>query len=119
MIACAFILGLNVALIKALFQWNSSVFVVAAGGTATMNVPMAANTAMGFGQHSIFWMSALLTLYVMQRIFSVTQEQLNAYTKGMDTLYKDVKSDAKTTISGAKKTAKAIGSAIGWIKGKK
>ena len=119
MIACAFILGLNVALIKALFQWDSSIFVVAAGGTATMNVPMAANTAMGFGQHSIFWMSALLTLYVMQRMFSVTQEQLNAYTKGMDTLYKDVKSDAKTTISGAKKTAKAIGSAIGWIKGKK
>lgn len=119
MIACAFILGLNVALIKALFQWNSSVFVVAAGGTATMNVPMAANTAMGFGQHSIFWMSALLTFYVMQRMFDVTQEQLNSYTKGMDTLYKDVKNDAKTTISGAKKTVKTIGSAIGWIKGKK
>ena len=84
-----------------------------------MNVPMAANTAMGFGQHSIFWLSAILTFYVMQRMFDVTQEQLNSYTKGMDGLYKDLKSDTKTVIGGAKKTTQAIGTAIGWIKGKK
>ncbi len=119
MIACAFILGLNVALIKALFQWNTSVFVVAAGGTATANVPTVANSAMGFGQHSIFWLSAILTFYVMQRMFDVTREQLNSYTKGMDGLYKQVKGDAKTTFSNVKKTGKAIGTAIGWIKDKK
>ena len=119
MIACAFILGLNVALIKALFQWNTSVFVVAAGGTATANVPSVANSAMGFGQHSIFWLSAILTFYVMQRMFDVTREQLNSYTKGMDGLYKQVKGDAKTTVGNIKKTGKAIGTAIGWIKDKK
>ena len=119
MIACAFILGLNVALIKALFQWNSSVFVVAAGGAATSNVPTIANSAMGFGQHSIFWLSAILTFYVMQRMFDVTREQLNSYTKGMDGLYKQVKDDAKTTVGNVKKTGKAIGTAIGWIKDKK
>ena len=118
MISCAFILGLNVALIKALFQWNTSVFVVAAGGTATMNVPSVANSAMGFGQHSIFWLSAILTFYVMQRIFDVTRAQLNSYTKGMDGLYNQVKGDAKTTVSNIKKTGKAIGTAIGWIKKK-
>ncbi len=118
MIACAFILGLNIALIKALFQWNTSVFVVAAGGTSTANVPTVANSAMGFGQHSIFWLSAILTFYVMQRMFDVTREQLNSYTKGMDTLYKQVKGDAKTTVSNVKKTGKAIGTAIGWIKKK-
>lgn len=119
MIACAFILGLNVALIKALFQWNTSVFVVAAGGTATANVPTVANSAMGFGQHSIFWLSAILTFYVMQRIFDVTREQLNSYTKGMDGLYKQVKGDVKTTVGNIKKTGKTIGTAIGWIKDKK
>ena len=119
MIACAFILGLNVALIKALFQWNTSVFVVAAGGAATANVPTVANSAMGFGQHSIFWLSAILTFYVMQRIFDVTREQLNSYTKGMDTLYKQVKGDAKTTVGNVTKAGKAIGTAIGWIKDKK
>lgn len=118
MIACAFILGLNVALIKALFQWNTSVFVVAAGGAATANVPTVANSAMGFGQHSIFWLSAILTFYVMQRIFEVTREQLNSYTKGMDGLYKQVKGDAKATVSNIKKTGKTIGTAIGWIKKK-
>lgn len=118
MIACAFILGLNVALIKALFQWNSSVFVVAAGGAATANVPTVANSAMGFGQHSIFWLSAILTFYVMQRMFDVTREQLNSYTKGMDGLYKQVKGDAKATVGNLQKTGKTIGTAIGWIKKK-
>ena len=118
MIACAFILGLNVALIKALFQWNTSVFVVAAHGTATSNIPTVANSAMGFGQHSIFWLSAILTFYVMQRIFDVTREQLKSYTSGLDGLYNQVKNDTKTTVGNIKKTGKAIGTAIGWIKGK-
>lgn len=119
MIACAFILGLNVALIKALFQWNTSIFVVAAGGTATSNVPTVGGSAMGFGQHSIFWLSSILTFYVMQRIFDVTRQQLKSYTKGLDTLYNQVKSDTKTTVGNVKKTGKAMGTVAGWIKKKK
>lgn len=96
MIACAFILCVNIAVIKALFNWNSSVFVVGAGGSASSNVPNVAN-AMGFGQHSIMWLSTILTFYLMLRIFELTREQLRSYTKGVsDDLYKKVMSDTKT-----------------------
>lgn len=96
MIACAFILCVNIAVIKALFQWNSSVFVVSAGGSASSNVPNVAN-AMGFGQHSLMWLSTILTFYLMLRIFELTREQLRSYTKGVsDDLYKKVMSDTKT-----------------------
>ena len=95
MIACAFILCVNIAVIKALFQWNSSVFVVGAGGSASSNVPTVAN-AMGFGQHSIMWLSTILTFYLMLRIFELTRQQLRSYTKGVsDDLYKQVMSDTK------------------------
>lgn len=95
MIACAFILCVNIAVIKALFNWNSSAFVVAAGGSASTNVPSVAN-AMGFGQHSIMWLSTILTFYLMLRIFELTREQLRSYTKGVsDDLYKKVMSDSK------------------------
>lgn len=114
MIACAFILGLNVALIKALFQWNTSVFVVAAGGTATSNIPSIASNSMGFGQHSIFWISSIMTFYVMQRMFDITRDQLNSYTKGMDGLYKQVSGDTKTVAGRFKK----IGTVIKTIKKK-
>ncbi len=95
MIACAFILCVNIAVIQALFQWNSSIFVVAAGGSASSNVPNVAN-AMGFGQHSLLWLSAILTFYLMLRIFELTRQQLRSYTKDVsDDLYKQVMSDTK------------------------
>jgi len=119
MIACAFILCINVAVVRALFQWNSSVFVVAAGGTAVSNVPQVANHAMGFGEHSIFWLSAILTFYLMMRIFDLTRKQLDAYVGGgMDSLYNQVKSDTKTVWKGAKDWGKKVGKAVGWIKKK-
>lgn len=119
MIACGFILCINLAIIKALFQWDTSIFVVAAGGTATSNVPTAANSAMGFGEHSLTWMSAILTFYLMFRIFSMTQEQLQKYIGGgMDGLYKQVKSDAGTMTSNLKNWGQKIGTAIGWLKKK-
>ncbi len=120
MIACAFILCINVAVIHALFRWNSSVFVVSAGGTAVTNVPQIANTASGFGQHSLTWLSAILTLYLMFRIFKLTQEQLDAYVggKGMDGLYKNVTSDAKKLATNVKNIGTSIGKAAGWIKKK-
>ncbi len=96
MIACAFILCVNVSVIRALFQWSSSVFVVAAGGSASSNVPQVVNAGAGFGSHSVLWLSAILTFYLMFRIFNLTKEQLMAYAGGKsDALYKQVTSDAK------------------------
>ena len=119
MIACTFILCVNIAVIKSLFQWNSSVFVVAAGGTATSNVPTAVNNALGFGQHSILWLSSILTFYLMFRIFNLTREQLDSYVgKGMDNLYNQVKNDTKILTGRVKSVGSAIGTAMGWIKKK-
>lgn len=119
MIACAFILCINIAVVKALFQWNSSVFVVAAGGTATSNVPTVANNAMGFGEHSIMWLSAVLTFYLMFRIFNMTRGKLNDYVgKGMDNLYNQVKGDTNTAIKVGKGIADTVGLAFGWKKKK-
>ena len=96
MIACAFILCVNLAIVRALFNWSSSVFVVAAGGSAMTNAPSITNTAMNFGQHSVLWLSAILTLFIMQSIFAKTREKLDEYTKGVPRdLYKQVTGDAK------------------------
>lgn len=96
MIACAFILCINIAVIKAMFRWNTSVFVAATGGVATSNLPQVANSSMGFGQHSILWLSAALTFFVMFKIFELTRKQLEMYVgKGMDDMYNKVSKDAK------------------------
>lgn len=120
MIACAFILGINVAVIKALFNSNTSVFVVAAGGSASSNIPSAANNAMGFGQHSVMWMSAILTFYLMFKIFNLTQEQLRKYigNNNMEGLYNMTRKDAKTLISGTKKYYQGIKDAVSKFKKK-
>jgi hypothetical protein len=120
MIACAFILCINVAIIRALFQWNSSIFVVAAGGTATSNIPQqVASSSLGFGQHSVLWLSAIMTFYLMFKIFELTRKQLDMYVgKGMDGLYNNVTKDTKTLWEGSKKLGKQIGTAAGWIKKK-
>lgn len=94
MIACAFILCVNVAAVRALFQQGSSVFVVAAGGSASSNVPTVGAGALGFGEHSILWLSSILTFYLMLRIFDLTRERLNQYAPGADALYNKVKGDA-------------------------
>ena len=55
----------------------------------------------------------------MFRIFDKTQEQLKKYIGGdMDSIYKQVKSDAKTSVDIVKKWGTNIGKAAGWIKGK-
>ncbi len=95
MIACSFMLLVNIAIIKSLFQWTGSIFSVTAGGVATSNVPTVTNTATAFGEHSIMWLSSILTFYLMFKIFELTKEQLNKYTGGGDALYKKVTSDSK------------------------
>lgn len=120
MIACAFILVVNVAIVRALFQWNSSVFVAGANGSATANVPTVANSAMGFGQHSVLWLSTILTFYLMLRIFELTREQLDKYVgKGMNNLHDSVKKDAATTWKNANAYARKLTDAVGWTKKKK
>lgn len=109
MIACAFILCVNIALVRALFNWSSSVFVVAAGGVSTTNVPSITNSAMNFGQHSILWISALLTFFLMHNIFEMTRKRLDMYTKGTSRdLYNNVTGDAKTMWDKIKATPGAI-----------
>lgn len=96
MIACAFILCVNIAVVRALFNWSSSVFVVGAGGVSTSNIPSITNAAANFGQHSILWISSLLTFFLMQNIFKMTRERLDMYTKSTPrTLYNNVTGDAE------------------------
>ncbi|MBR2412432.1 MAG: hypothetical protein IKB10_02085 [Alphaproteobacteria bacterium] len=120
MIACAFILCINLAVIKALFHWNSSVFVSATGGSAYSNLPTPeAVNAIGFGNHSVTWMSAILTFYLMYKIYQMTQKQLETYIGGgMDKLYKQVGGDVSTMWKGIKKTTGAFNDAVGWFKKK-
>lgn len=120
MIMCAFMLGINIAIIKSLFLWNSSIFVVATNGAAQSNVPTIANSTTGaFGEHSILWLSSILTFYLMFKLFNLTREQLNSYVgKGADDMYKKATSDTKTLWGGVKNTGKTIGKAVEWIKSK-
>ncbi len=101
MIACAFVLAINIAIIRALFNWNQSVFVVAAGGYSHSNVPVS--DPIGFGQHSILWLSSLLTLYLMFRIFDMTKKKIQEYSGASDALYKQATGDFNSTREYAKK----------------
>ncbi len=97
MISCAFILSINIAIIRALFRWNSSVFSPAAGGMASSNLPTVSNSATTFGEHSILCISAILTFYLMFQIFKLTREQLMNYTgSGSDQLYNAAKGSMNT-----------------------
>ena len=96
MIACSFILCINIAIVRALFHWSPSSFVVGASGVSTTNMPAIANTAEGFGQHLLLWLSSLLTIFLMLNIFNMTKERLELYAKGTSKdLYNNVKSDTK------------------------
>ena len=113
MIACAFIMVVNVAVVHALFA-NNGVFNVAAGGSATSNI--VTTNAIGFGGHSMLWLSAILTFFLMNAIFDMTKEQLNKYAPGMTGMYEQVKGDFKTTTTKAKNTYTSIKKILGLIK---
>lgn len=113
MIACAFIMVVNVAVVHALFA-NNGVFNVAAGGSATSNI--VTTNAIGFGGHSMLWLSAILTFFLMNAIFDMTKEQLNKYAPGMTGMYEQVKGDFKTTTTKAKDTYTSIKKILGLIK---
>ncbi len=108
MIACALILCVNLALVTALFQWNNTEFVVAAGGVAYSNVPTVSDST-GFGGHSMLWLSCLLTFFLMNKIFEITKEKLITYVgEGSTKLYNKVVSDAKRTVTMVKSAPGAV-----------
>ena len=117
MIACAFILIINIAVVRALFQ-SGGIYNVAAGGTATSNLMngTVTATAVNFGGHSLMWLSALLTFFLMNAIFDMTRKKLESYASGMDGLYKQTKSDFKATTTWTKNAYTSIKKAIGLIK---
>lgn len=122
MIACAFILCVNIAVVRAIFNWSSSAFVVAAGGTASSNLPSITNAGMNFGKHSMLWISAILTFFLMQNIFKMTRERLDKYSGVKHDLYDKVTGDAKTTwgkITSAPETIKNLWQTGQKIKGNK
>ena len=116
MIACAFILCVNIALVRSLFNWSSSVFVVAANGVSTSNVPSITNSATNFGQHSILWISALLTFFLMQSIFNMTRQRLDMYTTKDHWLYDKATGDAKKMWDKVTSTPGAIKNIWGGVK---
>lgn len=85
MIACAFILCINIAVVRTLFS------------------QMSTESAWNLGQHFMSWLSSILMFFLLHSIFKMTQERLEMYTKGVShDLYKNVTGDAKTAWNKAK-----------------
>ena len=115
MIACAFIMVINVAVVHALFGLNNTMFNVASGGNASSN--FIATNAIGFGGHSMLWLSSILTFFLMRAIFERTKKQLEeVYAPGMTELYNQTKGDFKATTSKAKDALNSIRKIIGLVK---
>ncbi len=118
MIACAFILIINVAVVRALFNFDLSVFMVAAGGSASSNVPGTTMTgnAVDFGGHSLLWLSSILTFFVMNAIFNLTKKQLQSYSGAKTDLYDQAKSDFNSNVKKAKSIYASAKKIIGLVK---
>ena len=104
MIACAFILCINIAIVHALFNWSSPMLIAESG---VVDAPVAD----GFGQHSILWISAILTFFLMRAIFNTTQERLDRYSgvsQKSAFLYNDVMATGKRTWEKLRATPTAI-----------
>lgn len=114
MIASAFILIINVAVVRALFHWDSTMFNAVAGGTAVSNLPMT--NAVEFGGHSLLWLSSLLTFFLMRAIFDVTRKQLETYAPGMTGMYNQAKSDFDANVKRARGIYDSLKKALGLIK---
>lgn len=117
MIACAFILIINIAVVRALFQ-SGGVQSVATGGAATGNLMGGGvtATAVNFGGHSLLWLSAVLTFFLMNAIFDMTRKKLTDYSATKTWLYDQTKSDFKATTTWTKNAYTSIKKAIGLIK---
>lgn len=118
MIACAFIFCINVVAIKSLLSWRTSVFVAAAGGGASGNVTAVGQSAMGgFGTHSVTWLSAILTFFLMFKIFDMTRNQLMAYVgKDSDALYNKTIGNITAAQTRMKTVKDNVKKMVGWFK---
>jgi hypothetical protein len=118
MIACSFILIVNVAVVHALFNFGGSSFSIAAGGNASSNLSSGYITtnAVNFGGHSLLWLSSILTFFLMNAIFNKTREQLDKYAPGMTGLYNQTKSDFDATRKKVRGTYESLKKIIGIIK---
>ena len=105
MISSSFILVLNVTIVKALFSWNSSVFNVTTGVNVQTNLP---GSDISFGEHSILWLSSILTFYLMYSLFDKTKELLLRYSKEKNELFDTVKNDSKSLYNILKNKIKLI-----------
>lgn len=84
MIAVAFILMVNIAIVKVLFNFGDNV------------------ENIGFEQQSIMWITTIMTFWIMQKIFAKTREKLTAYTgKDMESLYDNVVANTRSIAMGA------------------
>ena len=117
MIACSFILIINIAVVRALFQ-SGGVQNIAADGVATGNLMngTVTMTAVNFGGHSLLWLSALLTFFLMNAIFDMTRKKLTEYSSTKTWLYDQTKSDFKATTTWTKNAYTSIKKAMGLIK---
>ncbi|MDR3208873.1 MAG: hypothetical protein LBT45_03425 [Rickettsiales bacterium] len=83
MIAVAFILLINISILGALF--NSDI-----------------DNLDGVGGHSITWTMAIMTFWIMQRVFALTRDKLESYVDpDLQGLYQKVADNAKTVSKNA------------------
>ncbi len=95
MVACAIILCVNIALVHALFNWNSATFVAAANGISRTNVPTITNIANYFGQQFMLVLSSILTFILMKNIFEQTRKRLEVYSGVSQDLYNEAAASGK------------------------
>lgn len=118
MIGCAFMLCINVASVKALLGQNYHyTFDNIANGAALSNVPQVEHTTELFGNHSLIWLSSLLTIFLLHNIFEATRERLKMYTSGTSTkMYDTVMSDTKIAWGKAKAAPDKVKNIINIVK---
>ena len=101
MIACAFILCINIAIVHALFNWSSPMLAAESG---IIDTPAAD----GFGQHSMLWISAVLTFFLMRAIFNMTRDRLERYSGVSHYSYDAVTASGKRTLEKLRAAPAAI-----------
>ena len=113
MIACAFILCVNIAVVKTLFNWSSLVFSDTTDNIAASGVSGITNSSFTFGHYSMLWLSAILTFFLMYKIFEMTRKKLNDYSGIKTDLYDNVVKSGKRLFD---KTTSVPGIVKKWFK---
>ncbi len=104
MIACAIILGINIAITDSMLGWINTLFANASGAD------------LSFGSHTIIWLTAILTIYIMYELLNKTRQLLLKFAPSSDAIYKQAVSDTKSFANIIKDNATNIAKIFGWIK---